>query len=63
MERTRGSHSTHFEELRTVLSEVELTVNNVPLTYFNLILSKHVLTPNDFYLADSCEIVVTQQHF
>ena len=50
MERTRGSHSTHFEELRTVLSEVELTINDVPLTYFNLILSKHVLAPNGFFI-------------
>ena len=32
----------YFEELQTMLFEVELIINNAPLTYFNLILSKHV---------------------
>ena len=35
-------YCNHFEELQTVLFEVELIINNAPLTTITQILSKHV---------------------
>ena len=45
-----------------MLFEVELIINNAPLTYFNLNTIKTCLTPNHFYLSDGYEILVTKQH-
>ena len=37
---------SHFEELQTVLFEVELIINNAPLTYIYPNTIKTFLTPN-----------------
>ena len=47
----------HFEELQTVLFEVELIINNKPLTCVYPKLSKH---PIVCYLADNYYILLTQ---
>ena len=49
-----------FEELRTVLVEIELIINNTPLTYVYPNTIKTFLTPNHFYLADNYYILLTQ---
>ena len=48
----------HFEELQNVLFEVELTINNAPLTYVYPNAIETYLTPN--HLADSYYILLTQ---
>ena len=50
----------HFEELQTVLFEVELIFNNKPLTYVTQILSKYVLRTIICYLADNYYVLLTQ---
>ena len=50
----------YFEEQRTVLFEVELIMNNAPLTYVTKMLSKHVKHPIICCLADSYYILLTK---
>ena len=48
----------HFEELQTMLFEVELTINTAPLIYVYPNTIEICLKPN--YLADNCYILLTQ---
>ena len=50
----------HFEELKNVLIEVKLIINNAPLTYFCQNTIKTCLTPNNLLFADSYHIILTQ---
>ena len=42
----------HFEELQTVLFEVELIINNAPLTYVYPNTIEICLTPNHFLFSE-----------
>ena len=48
----------HFEELQNVLFEIELIINNAPLTYVYPNTIETYLTPN--HLADNYYILLTQ---
>ena len=50
----------HFEELQTVLFEVELNINNALLTYIYPNTIETCLTPNLLFLAGSYYILLTQ---
>ena len=45
-----GFFCNHFEELQTVLFEVEMTINNAPLTYIYPNTIETCLTPNHLLL-------------
>ena len=50
----------HFEELQTVLFEVELIINNAPLTYVYPNTIETCLTPNHLLFGRQLYIFLTQ---
>ena len=52
--------SNHFEELQTVFFEVELTINNKPLTYVHPNTIETCFIPNHLLFADNYYNPLTQ---